>query len=338
VQFLLTTVPGLEDFAIEELAERFPVRWARARHMTGRVVADVDAEPPALFSLKTVERFGIFLGDGHARTLQVVVSLAVERLPAALRYLTKNTTAGVRTERVGSHDFTSRDVEREVGRWLKERGVVISLVDPDVEINVDVVEDYVVVWITVAKKSLKDRPWRVYEHYASLNPIIANAMLRLAKLRPGETLCDLTCGGGTIAAEAAELAPQSRYVCVDISLRHVKGAAKNARHNLFADFLWFDSTKLHRALRPICDKYVFNPPYGFRIPGKIGRLYRLLGRAMRRLARGCAVYVVITPRYKTFLSQVGGEVLIRRVVYQGGLYSNIIVGRLCGQEAGRETR
>lgn len=338
MQFLLTTVPGLEDFAIEELAERFPVRWARARHMTGRVVADVDAEPPALFSLKTVERFGIFLGDGRAKTLQEVVSLAVERLPAALRYLTKNTTAGVRTERVGSHDFTSRDVEREVGRWLKERGVVISLVDPDVEINVDVVEDYVVVWITVAKKSLKDRPWRVYEHYASLNPIIANAMLRLAKPRPGETLCDLTCGGGTIAAEAAELAPQSRYVCVDISLRHVKGAAKNARHNLFADFLWFDSTKLHRALRPICDKYVFNPPYGFRIPGKIGRLYRLLGRAMRRLARGCAVYVVITPRYKTFLSQVGGEVLIRRVVYQGGLYSNIIVGRLCGQEAGRETR
>jgi len=102
VQFLLTTVPGLEDFAIEELAERFPVRWARARHMTGRVVADVDAEPPALFSLKTVERFGIFLGDGRAKTLQEVVSLAVERLPAALRYLTKNTTAGVRTERWGA--------------------------------------------------------------------------------------------------------------------------------------------------------------------------------------------------------------------------------------------
>jgi tRNA (guanine6-N2)-methyltransferase len=338
VQYILTTVPGLEDFVIEELAEGRPTRWARARYMTGRVVAEVDVEPPALFSLKTVERFGIFLGDGHANDLRGVVSLAVERLPAALRYLTKNTTAGVRTERVGSHGFTSRDVEREVGRWLKERGVVISLVDPDVEINVDVVEDYVAVWITVAKKSLKDRPWRAYEHYASLNPVIANAMLRLAKPQPGETLCDLTCGGGTIAAEAAELAPQTRYICVDISLRHVKGAVKNAGHNHFADFLWFDSTKLHRATRPVCDKYVYNPPYGFRIPGKIGRLYRLLGKAMRRLARGCPIYVVITPRYKTFLSQVGGEVLIRRVVYQGGLYSSIIVGRLCGQEEGRETK
>jgi len=230
---------------------------------------------------------------------------------------------------VGTHNFTSRDVEREVGKWLKEKGVVISLVDPDLEINVDVVENYVAVWITVAKKSLKDRPWRVYEHYASLNPVIANAMLRLARPQPGETLCDLTCGGGTIAAEAAELAPQTRYLCVDIALRHVKGAVKNAGHNVMADFLWFDSTKLYRAVRPICDKYIFNPPYGFRMPGRIGKLYKLLGSAMRKMARGCAIYVVITPRHKTFLNQVGGKVLIRRGIYQGGLYSHIIMGKLC---------
>ncbi|MEM4494030.1 MAG: RNA methyltransferase, partial [Pyrobaculum sp.] len=88
-------------------------------------------------------------------------------------------------------------------------------------------------------------------------------------------------------------------------------------------------TKLHRAVRPVCDKFVFNPPYGFRIPERVGRLYRLLGKAMRRLARGCATYVVITPRHKTFISQVGGELLFRRVVYQGGLYSHIIAGRIC---------
>ncbi|MFZ8808469.1 MAG: THUMP domain-containing class I SAM-dependent methyltransferase [Pyrobaculum sp.] len=338
MKYLFTTVPGLEDIVIEELYEKLPTRWARSRYMTGRVAAEVDAEPSRLYALRSVERFGIFLGDGYANDLREVAALAAERLPEALKYFTRNTTAGVRSERVGTHNFTSRDVEREVGKWLKSRGVVISLVDPDVEINVDVVENYVAVWITVAKRSLKDRPWRVYEHYASLNPVIAYAMLKLARPKPGEVLCDLTCGGGTIAAEAAEAAPQSRFICVDISLKHVKGAARNAAHNLYADFLWFDSTKLYRAMRPVCDKYIYNPPYGFRIPGKIGRLYRLLGKAMRRLARGCPLYVVITPRYKTFLSQVGGEVLIRRVVYQGGLYSNIIVGRLCGQEEGRETK
>ncbi|MEL9991258.1 MAG: THUMP domain-containing protein [Thermoproteus sp.] len=330
MQYLITTVPGLEDFVVEELAERLPVAKARAQYLTGRVVAEVDAEPPALFGLKTAERFGIFLGDGSAGALREVVEVVRAALPAAERYLSPSTTVGVRCERVGEHAFTSQDVEREAGRLFKERGYVISLVEPDVEVNVDVVGSYVAVWVTVARRSLKDRPWRAYEHYAGLNPIIAQAMVRLAGPRPGEVLCDLTCGGGTIVAEAAEAAPQARYICVDIELRHVRGALANTRRFPQVDVLWFDSTKLHRLLRPICDKYVFNPPYGFRMPGRIGRLYGLLGAAMRRLARGsCAKYVAITPRHKTFKSQVGGEVLLERTIYQGGLYSHIIVGEVC---------
>lgn len=331
MEYLITTVPGLEDFVIEELSERFQTVRARAEYMTGRVAAQIEAPPPRLYDLRTVEKFGILLGEGHADSLDEVVQIAYAHLPKALRYLTKNTTTGVKTERVGTHNFTSRDVEREVGKWLKERGYVISLVDPDVEINVDVIGRYVVVWVTVAKKSLKDRPWRRYEHYAALNPIIAYAMARLARPQPGETICDITCGGGTIVAEAAQMQPAARYLCVDISLKHVKGALANLGQFPQVDVLWFDSTKLHRVARPICDKYVFNPPYGFRIPEKVGRLYRLLGNAMRKMAAGCATYVAITPRYKTFTSQVGGEVLIRRVIYQGGLYSHIIVGRICPQ-------
>lgn len=243
----------------------------------------------------------------------------------------------MRSERVGGHPFTSQDVEREVGMPFKERGYVISLVEPDVEVDADVVGNYVAVWITVARRSLKDRPWRAYEHYAGLNPIIAQAMVRLARPRPGEVLCDLTCGGGTIAAEAAEAAPQACYICVDIELRHVRGLWPIRGGSPQVDVLWFDSTKLHRLLRPVCDKYVFNPPYGFRMPGRIGRLYGLLGASMRRLARGrCAKYVAITPRHKTFKGQVGGEVLLERTIYQGGLYSRTIVGRSVGTSPASE--
>ncbi|MFN3805179.1 MAG: THUMP domain-containing class I SAM-dependent methyltransferase [Pyrobaculum sp.] len=331
MRYLVTTVPGLEDFVVEELAERLPLRYAHARQMSGRVTAEVEAEAAALTALRTAERFGIYLGGGRAGGLGEVVAIAETYLPEAARYMTRNTTVGIRTERVGTHPFTSKDVEREVGRWLKARGYVINLADPDVEINVDVIEEWTEVWITVEKRSLKRRPWRIYEHYASLNPIIAHAMARLARLRPGEVICDLTCGGGTIVVEAAELQPHARYLCVDISLRHVKGAARNAAAYPQVDVLWFDSTKLHKAVRPICVKYIFNPPYGFRLRGRIDTLYRLLGKAMRHMARGCATYVAITPRYRTFLSQVGGEVIFKRVIYQGGLYSHIIMGEICRQ-------
>ncbi len=328
MKYLITTVPGLEDFVIEELTH-LPTRCAQGRYMSGRVVAEVDVEPAQLSGLKTAEKFGIYLGGGRAETLEEVVALAREAIQQAAKYLTKNTTAAIRTERVGVHDFTSRDVEREVGKWLKAGGYTVALVDPDVEINVDVVENQVAVWITVEKKSLKSRKWRMYEHYASLNPIVAHAMARLAKPKPGETVCDLTCGGGTVVIEAAELQPNARYLCIDISLRHVRGAAKNTAAYPQVDLLWFDSTKIQKVLRPICDRYIFNPPYGFRIPSRVGKLYRLLGEAMRALARGCATYVVITPRHKTFQSQVGGEIIFKRVIYQGGLYSHIIAGRLC---------
>ncbi|MEZ0319857.1 MAG: hypothetical protein ABWK05_07710 [Pyrobaculum sp.] len=49
-------------------------------------MAEVDAEPTALFGLKTVERFGILLGDGQASSLREVAELARTALPSAERF------------------------------------------------------------------------------------------------------------------------------------------------------------------------------------------------------------------------------------------------------------
>jgi tRNA (guanine6-N2)-methyltransferase len=328
VKYLFTTVQGLEDIVVEELAELGAVS-ASARYMSGRVVAEVPSGPRHLLSLRSVEKFGIFIASGSFEALPDIAAGVEAHLPEIEAYLSRASTVGVSTERVGEHPFTSRDVEAAVGRLFKERGYLISLVDPDVEINVDVVGSEYYVWLTALKESLRDRPYRVYAHYASLNPVVAYAMLRLAKPRPGETICDLTCGGGTICVEAA-LSAEVRCICVDISLRPLLGASANAEAAGVGgkiDFFLFDSTRLHRAFRPVCDAFIFNPPFGVRIPGNIRRLYRGLNKAMSRLARrDGARAVVITPRWRVFLEHFNGEVLERRVIYQGGIYSSIIVG------------
>lgn len=328
MRYLFTTVQGLEDVVVEELTSRFRTTSASAEYMSGRVIADVHASPQELLSLRSVEKFGVFLAAGRFGKLEDIVEGVKSVLPDIASYATPFTTAGVACERAGVHEFTSRDVEVAVGSLLKDIGVTINLVDPDVELNVDVVGDSYYVWLTATRSSLKDRRYRKYQHYASLNPIVAYAMARLARVKDGETLCDLTCGGGTICLEASSAA-KARCLCVDISLRHLKGALANfAVAGIDADVLWFDSTKLYRALRPVCDVFAFNPPYGVRIPANIHKLYRGLVKSIERLARPGARVVVITPRWRAFLKYFKGEVIERRVIYQGGLYSSIIVGRI----------
>ncbi|MFN7106022.1 MAG: RNA methyltransferase, partial [Pyrobaculum sp.] len=92
MRYLVTTVPGLEDFVIEELAERLPLRHAHARYMSGRVTAEIEAEAAALAALKTAERFGIYLGGGRAGELREVVAIAETYLPKVARYMSKNVT------------------------------------------------------------------------------------------------------------------------------------------------------------------------------------------------------------------------------------------------------
>ncbi len=328
MRYLLTTVQGLEDVVVEEVVERLGASSARSAYMSGRVVVEADVAPSALLALRSVERFGVFLTSGAFSALGDIADGVRAVLPEVLSYVSPHVAAGVACERAGSHPFTSRDVESAVGTLLKEAGVAISLVDPDIELNVDVIGDAYYVWLTSARRSLKDRPYRRYQHYASLNPVVAYAMARLARLRDGETLCDLTCGGGTICLEASSVA-RVRCICVDVALRHVKGALENlSAAGADADVLWFDSTKLHRALRPVCDAFIFNPPYGVRIPADIHRLYRGLVRTMELLARPGARLAVVTPRWRAFLRYFRGEILERRVIHQGGIYSSIIVGRV----------
>lgn len=333
MKYLFTTVQGLEDVVIEELAERFRGVRAEAAYMSGRVIAEVPAKAGELLAPRSIERFGVFVASGRFSALSDVVEGVRGKMEDILAYASGATSIGVSTERVGSHHFKSRDVEAAVGQLFKDAGFVISLVDPDIELNVDVVYDTYYVWITARRESLRNRPYRAYRHHASLNPIVAYAMARLARLKDGETVCDLTCGGGTICIEAA-LHRGVRCICVDAGLKHLAGSAKNAEAagvGGSVDLLLFDSTKLGRLLRPICDAFIFNPPFGVRMPGDIAKLYKGLNRAMRALARGGARAVVVTPRWRSFLRYFGGEVLERRVIYQGGIYSSIIVGMLQGR-------
>lgn len=209
MRFLATTNRGLEAIAGEEINDL--VRSEPTVHHPG--VIEFEAPERAAWVLQT-----------HARTLHRVLvewhrteceSLAgiydVARSLPVTEYIDPEQALAVRAKRHGGHDFTSPDVEREVGAALideyrAQRGdrPPVDLEEPTVIVRVFVRHERVVFAIdATGQHSLHRRAYREYEHDAALRPTVAAAMVRLADPDPGDRLIDPLCGGGTIPIEAA---------------------------------------------------------------------------------------------------------------------------------------
>jgi 23S rRNA G2445 N2-methylase RlmL len=209
VRLLATTNRGLEVIAGEEVNDL--------------VGASTTVHHPGVIEFEAPERAAHLL-QTHARTLHRVLiewhraeceTLAgiyetARSLPVT-QYIGPQQAIAVRAKRHGEHDFTSPDVEREVGAALVDEYRAqcgerppVDLEDPTVLVRVFVRHERVVFAIdATGQHSLHRRAYREYEHDAALRPTVAAAMVRLADPESGDRLVDPLCGSGTIPIEAA---------------------------------------------------------------------------------------------------------------------------------------
>lgn len=142
----------------------------------------------------------------------------------------------------------------------------VSLDDPDLVFYVELIGSEFRFAVDLTPfTSMRDRGYRVYVHPSSLNPIVARAVCRLADLRPGKTLVDPMCGGGTIVIEALLEVPSARGVGLDVKPEHVRGALLNAvSAGVVADFYVADARCLSSLMQSGVDVIATNPPYSIR--------------------------------------------------------------------------
>ena len=322
VEAVATTVPGIEDFALIEAIRKLRLVRGYARLFSGHVYLAYRGSVRDATTLRTVEKVGPAAAVARLsrRDLGEVVEIAtgaIRRLEA--RYGGAMATWGVACERAGRHGFTSLDVEREVGASIKR---VINLVRPDVEVRVDVAEDEVYVWAP-AKANLRDRPYRRFRHESAINPVLAHAMAMALDPKPGETICDPTCGSGTLLAETHAVQPSAKLICMDIVPHYAQGATLNVGWAEGFDALAGDATR--PPLRK-CDAFIMNPPYGIRMRRPRG-LYESILRAMAQASPSNSRAIVIAPSLREFkraAEKAGWVVLWGRPVYQGGRWSWVI--------------
>jgi 23S rRNA G2445 N2-methylase RlmL len=163
------------------------------------------------------------------------------------------------------------------------------------------------VWLTIhgamavcglrlSDRTMRHRTYKVEHFPASLRPTVAAALVRLADLKPGQTVLDPMCGAGTLLAEALLFARGHRshegeqwpltVLGGDIDPSHVRAALANlSRFGEIRPVPW-DARQLPLEDGSV-DRIVCNPPFGKQLasPEEIGPLYRQAVREMDRVLR-----------------------------------------------------
>jgi 23S rRNA G2445 N2-methylase RlmL len=334
---IVTTIPGIEDLVLKESSEKLKVLEFKPRFgkVGGRVLLKISEEElKKIFELRSIEHVIRLL-----KTFQVKASM--EGLNQIYREISGldiplGSSFRVTSERIGSHDYTSIDVQRAAGQAVVDKyGVKVDLKNPETVIRVDVTHNLCMVGIQLTRIPLHIRYPRIFQHPSALNPIIAYAMLRLAEVKPGDKVLDAFCGGGTIVIEAAQAWSNISLLGLDVSFKSIEGAWKNAESagvKSKVNFMVGDARRLENFLsedwRP--NKVVSNLPFGIR-SGRLKSLPTIYSDFLKSLkpllAEESKICLLTVHRelLKSAAENLGYSLLEERRVRYGGLISWIIL-------------
>ena len=336
---MVTTIPGIEDIVVEEASERLDLRGSQPRFggVGGRVYLRI---PPgdlqSLFKMRSIEHIIRLLGAFPVRGTEAgldEIYRGVSELAIPL-----GSTFRITCERVGTHEYTSIDVQRAAGQAVVDKyGTRVDLRNPETIVRVDVLHGLCVVGIQLTRNSLRIRYPRAFQHPSALNPVIAYAMLRLSGVQAGDRVLDAFCGGGTIIIEAVQVWRDIEAVGVDISPKCVDGARRNSEAAGVSSkvrFILGDSTRLESVLPRgwTADRVVSNLPFGIRSGRRksLPRIYSGFLASLRpRLNEEARVCLLTVHKglLRSIAERIGYEVLDSKRIINGGLVAHIMLFR-----------
>jgi len=185
------------------------------------------------------------------------------------------------TQMSGTHGYRRVDARKALARGLAGK---LPPSWPQVEENAAVEiwltihESTAVCGVRLSDRTMRHRTYKVQHVAASLRPTVAAAMVRLAQIRPGQTVLDPMCGAGTILAEclaaARRFEPGLRVCGGDIDRAAVRAAGANLRPVDQPLLARWDARRLPLADQSV-DCVISNPPFGKQIasPDEIRPLY-----------------------------------------------------------------
>jgi len=351
------TLFGLEGLAADEL-RRLGMKDVRAEN--GRVLfsgAEQDIAR-ANINLRTGERVLLVVGQTRCETFDMLFE-GVKAMPWEL-YIPADGAFPVKGHSLNSKLFSVPDcqsivkkaiVERLKTRyktsWFEETGAVY-------QVQFAIMHDVATLYIDTSGAGLHKRGYRPVGNAAPLRETLAAAIVRLARYRGREEVCDPFCGSGTICIEAALAAlnrapglgrsfaaeawawlPRKVWAEAkdeardkeyrgtysiwggDIDPKSVQIAKDNARRAGVAELIRFEAADARRFSRSAAGGIIMtNPPYGERIMERreAERLYEQFGKAVSSL-QDWKMYILSS--HPDFERAFGRPATKKRKLYNG---------------------
>jgi 23S rRNA G2445 N2-methylase RlmL len=304
------TLPGLEAVSAREIQDDLGA--AVKRTAPGLVVFRPQVVDGSLLRLRTVEDVFLLVWGSDALTRRAKDLDGIARWTAkeadwdqllrwhhAIRPKPKGKpTYHLVAQKHGDHAYRRVDALKAMAKGLDGK-FPASWRPADegaaVEVWLTIHETTAICGLRLSDRTMRHRTYKDEHQAASLRPVLAAAMVRLAEAKPHHLLLDPLCGAGTILAERLDVERQAVVLGGDLEPGAVSRAADNLRHWANAYLARWDARRL-----PLADasvpRIVTNPPFGKQLsdPAEIPGLYRRLVREFDRVLQpgGRAVLVV----------------------------------------------
>jgi 23S rRNA G2445 N2-methylase RlmL len=336
VRILVTFPPGIEDIVKEEIEEKTGcVAEDNPLHVPGKLIAQLpESKISSIMLLRSVDSVIEYLDSFKISRDRNGLEEIYERMFEIdfPEDFLKASSFRVTCERKGEHEYTSMDVEKIAGKALIDKyRLKVRLEDFEANVFVEIVDD--ACFVGLLKEEYLHTRYFVLNHPAAIKPSIAYAMVKLADVRPGMTVLDPMCGGGTILIETALAVDGVKIYGFDVSEYFLEGAVLNAEAMGLGDKIVFkkvDCKRLSKLVDFKVDRIITNPPYGTRPLLKIDP-YPLYSQCLTEMSRvleknGRIVIISLKPDYvKEASCKAGLKIVHERTVKHNDFYPKIIV-------------
>lgn len=307
--------PGLEPVAAEELTDDFDAEVKKTS--SGMVVFRVPEVPRSILRLRTTEDVFLLAWGTEELSHRAVDLKSIERWTAKdvnwdhllkIHHAIRPKPSGKPTFRLvtqmsGQHVYRRVDAGKALAKGLAGKLPASwkhAEENASVEIWLTINGDTAVCGLRLSDRTMRHRRYKREHMPASLRPTMAAALVRLAEVKPGQTVLDPMCGAGTILAELLEAA---RYYDIgkitalggDVEMEALRNARANLREVGEIDLLRWNALQLPLPNDAV-DRIISNPPFGVQLgtPEEIEPLYRKMVKEYDRILRpgGRAVLLV----------------------------------------------
>lgn len=312
-----TTVPGLEELAAAELAEKLGAEIKK--QADGLVVFRIEDATPELLKLRLVEDVFLLAWGSDSLTYKAAdlkkIGAWTAKLPkwkrlleihARLRPKVKGRpTFHLVTQMRGEHGYRRADAAKAFRHALlphlpptwgeKDEGAFL-------EVWLTIHGRQAICGVRLSDKTLRHRNYKEEHLPASLRPVVAAALVHLSGALPGDLVIDPLCGAGTVLGEQLLEDWKVRVVGGDAEMNALRAAQVNLG-NLVREpaLVKWDATEL--PLRSHSVRFlVTNPPFGRQIgeSAEIGKFYAELVDEFDRVLAPAGKAVVLVGDDKAF--------------------------------------